>query len=88
MIREEIPRTSNLFGIAAIGLIVGVCAAIFAAGVTSLVDSSPARATAAFTAQTKLPCTRCHTKANGASADNLTDFGKQFHANDNKLPKK
>jgi hypothetical protein len=56
------------------------------AGAATFIGPDPAQASPAFTAQTKLPCTRCHTTPPGAA--NLTDFGKQFQANGNKLPKK
>jgi len=49
------------------------------------IDPSPARATPVFAGQTGLPCTRCHTAPTGGKA--LTDFGKEFQANGNKLKK-
>ena len=61
-------------------------AAILAATTIALVTPSPVLATPAFTAQTKLPCTQCHTAPTGG-ADKLTDFGKEFQANGNKLKK-
>jgi hypothetical protein len=51
----------------------------------SLTIPSPARATPVFAGQTGLPCTRCHTAPTGGKA--LTDFGKDFQANGNKLKK-
>jgi hypothetical protein len=51
----------------------------------SLTIPSPARATPVFAGQTGLPCTRCHTAPTGGKA--LTDFGKEFQANGNKLKK-
>ena len=87
MIRKEMPRNFN-FGMAAFGLAIGVSVAILAAGATTVVAPTSAQASAKFTAQTKQPCTRCHMAAKGASADNLTEFGKEFQANGNKLPKK
>ena len=51
----------------------------------SLTIPSPARATPVFAGQTGLACTRCHTAPTGGKA--LTDFGKEFQANGNKLKK-
>jgi hypothetical protein len=51
----------------------------------SLTIPSPARATPVFAGQTGLACTRCHTAPAGGKA--LTDFGKEFQANGNKLKK-
>jgi hypothetical protein len=44
-----------------------------------------AQASPAFTAQTKQPCTACHTSP--PSAQNLTDVGKKFKENGNQMPK-
>jgi hypothetical protein len=43
-----------------------------------------AAALPAYSQQTNLPCGQCHVKPKGGK--DLTDFGKQFHANGNKLP--
>jgi len=43
-----------------------------------------ARATPQFATQTGLPCNQCHADLN--SPMNLTDFGKAFVANGNKVP--
>jgi hypothetical protein len=51
----------------------------------SLTVPTSARATPVFAGQTGLPCTRCHTAPTGGKA--LTDFGKDFQANGNKLKK-
>jgi hypothetical protein len=51
----------------------------------SLMIPSPAQATPVFAGQTGLACTRCHTSPAGGKA--LTDFGKEFQANGNKLKK-
>jgi hypothetical protein len=88
MVREEMPGTSRLSGMTVFALAIGVSVAILGAGATTLLKPTSAQASAKFTAQTKLPCTRCHTSANGAGAGNLTDFGKEFQANGNQLPKK
>ena len=77
-------RISDLLASAFSCCVVATGAAILAATTIALVTPSPALATPAFTAQTKLPCTQCHTSAAGG-ADKLTDFGKSFKANGNKL---
>ena len=51
----------------------------------SLTIPSSARATPVFAGQTGLPCARCHTAPAGGK--DLTDFGKDFKANGNKLKK-
>ena len=48
-----------------------------------LLAPSPARAKPEFTAQTKLPCGRCHVAPTGGK--DLTDFGKEFKDNGFKL---
>ena len=84
MVRSKTTRTSNLFGRIAICLAIGTGAAT--AGTVVVVTPKPAQATPTFTVQTKLPCTQCHTNAAGG-ANTLTDFGKKFQDNGNKLPK-
>jgi hypothetical protein len=51
----------------------------------SLTIPSPVQATPVFAGQTGQPCTRCHTSQTGGKE--LTDFGKEFKANGNKLKK-
>jgi hypothetical protein len=77
-------RISDLLALAASCGVVAASAGILAATAITLVTPSPVLATPAFTTQTKLPCTRCHTSPAGG-ADKLTDFGKEFKANGNKL---
>ncbi len=61
-------------------------ATVFAvAGVSSLIVSRPAAATAQFAAETKLSCAACHTNPQGAGP--LTAMGEKFKANGNKMPK-
>jgi len=48
-----------------------------------LLAPNPARAKPEFTAQTKLPCGRCHVAPTGGKE--LTDFGKEFKDNGFKL---
>lgn len=60
-------------------------AAIVIAGVTSLLVSRPALATAQFAKDTGKSCGDCHTAAAGGGP--LTPLGEKFKANGNKLPK-
>jgi hypothetical protein len=64
---------------------IGTGAAILTAVVVAIVAFRPAQANPQFAAETKLPCTQCHTSA-PFTAGNLTDFGKKFHDNGNKVP--
>lgn len=63
----------------------GSLAALAAVGVVSLVLTRTASATAQFAKDTGKSCADCHTAAAGGGP--LTDFGKKFQANGNKLPK-
>ena len=63
---------------------VGVAMAIVL--VIASISSHQAQASPKFAAQTKLPCTKCHA-APPNTAQNLTDFGKQFKDNGDQLPK-
>ncbi len=63
----------------------GVAAIVLAAGCIVFIGPRPAQATPEFATQTKLPCTQCH---QGATGSPLTDFGKAFQANGNKVPEK
>jgi hypothetical protein len=85
MVCGQSRKTSNLFGVAALCLAVGAGAAISAVATTVLVGSTPAQATAAYAKDTKLACTKCHSKGK-ASAMNLNDFGMKFQANGHKVP--
>lgn len=72
-------RAALCFGLAA-------GAAMLIGGTMTIIAPQPAQATPAFTEQTHLPCTQCHTSpSNGA---NLTKFGKEFLTNGHKLPKR
>jgi hypothetical protein len=62
-----------------------VAAGTLAAAMIAFAAPRPAHATPQFATQTKLPCSQCHQSATGGP---LTDFGKQFQANGNKLPAK
>jgi hypothetical protein len=62
----------------------GTAAAVMI-GAVSLVISRPAAATQQFAMETGKSCADCHTNPKGGGA--LTDFGKEFKANGNKLPK-
>ena len=57
-----------------------------ALAIAIIVLSAPhaARATPQFATQTGQPCTQCHTDLN--TPMNLTDYGKAFLANGNKVP--
>jgi hypothetical protein len=79
--RLEILTTSRRCATVALCLAGG--AAVLIGG--SLTIPNPAQATPVFAGQTGLPCTRCHTAPAGGKA--LTDFGKEFQANGNKLKK-
>jgi cytochrome c5 len=63
----------------------GSAAALVAVGVTSLVVSRPAAATAQFAKDTGKTCGDCHTNPKGGGA--LTPLGEKFKANGNKMPK-
>lgn len=80
---SEILTTSRRCATVALCLVGIGGATVLIAG--SLTIPSPARATPVFAGQTGLPCTRCHTAPAGGKA--LTDFGKDFQANGNKLKK-
>jgi len=63
-----------------------VTLAVVAAMTASLLASAgSARAMPQFAKETGKPCTQCHQSANGTGG--LTEFGQQFKANGNKLPK-
>ena len=81
---SDIRGASQVSATTALCLAVG--AAITVGGAVALITSNQAYATAKFTADTKLPCTQCHTSP--PNAQNLTDFGKKFKDNGNKLPPK
>ncbi len=61
----------------------GVAAAILIAGAVITVSPRQAQATPAYTAQTKLPCGKCHVNPAGGGPRN--DFGNAFAANGHKL---
>jgi aerobic-type carbon monoxide dehydrogenase small subunit (CoxS/CutS family) len=58
--------------------------ALFGA-VIYLLHSGSAVATTKFGAATGQPCSACHVRPDGGP--DLTDFGKAFQANGNRLPK-
>jgi hypothetical protein len=63
----------------------GLAIAIVVAGAAVILSPRPAQATMAYTAQTGLPCGKCHVNSAGGGA--LTDYGKAFAANGDKVPK-
>jgi hypothetical protein len=75
------PKASKRGPASSLAFILGGGIAVAAAFL--LLASSPARAKPEFTAQTKLPCGRCHTAPTGGK--DLTDFGKEFKDNGFKL---
>ena len=58
--------------------------AALAAAIVILSTPHAAQATQQFATQTGLPCSQCHADLN--TPMNLTDFGKAFLANGNKVP--
>ena len=70
----------SVLAVGTIGLAAAALLGIMAAG------SIPrqAKALPAYAQQTNLPCSQCH--VNPAGGKDLTDFGKKFQANGNKLP--
>jgi hypothetical protein len=74
----------RVFGYRPIALcLVGGITGALIAGV--LIMPKPVQATPVFAGQTGLPCARCHTAPAGGK--DLTDVGKDFKANGNKLKK-
>jgi hypothetical protein len=63
----------------------GAVAAFIIVGTACILISSTATGTPAFGAATGQPCAACHVRPDGGP--DLTDFGKKFQANGNKLPK-
>jgi hypothetical protein len=63
----------------------GVVAALVTASAAYFLLSRTASATPQFGAATGQPCAACHVRPDGGPE--LTDFGKKFQANGNKLPK-
>ena len=80
---KDIQGPSKTSRVVVAGLAAG--AAIAMAIAIASIAPHQAHASPAFTAQTKLPCTQCHTGP--PSAQGLTNLGKQFKDNGNKLPK-
>jgi hypothetical protein len=78
------------FGISDRSVVVALCLAGAGGAAILMVSalavlSRPAQATPVFAGQTGMPCSRCHTSQTGGKE--LTDFGKDFKANGNKLKK-
>jgi len=78
--KHDSPFTLSVLAVGTIGLAAAVLLGIIAAG------SVPRQAAAlpVYSQQTNLPCSQCH--VNPAGGKDLTDFGKKFQANGNKLP--
>jgi hypothetical protein len=65
--------------------LIGVVTALAAASAACFLISRSATATPQFGAATGQPCAACHVRPDGGTE--LTEFGKKFQANGNKLPK-
>jgi hypothetical protein len=65
--------------------LLGVVTALVTATAACFLISVSAVATPKFGAATGQPCAACHVRPDGGTE--LTDFGKKFQANGNKLPK-
>jgi hypothetical protein len=65
--------------------LLGVVTALVTASGACFLISRSAIATPQFGAATGQPCAACHVRPDGGPE--LTDFGKKFQANGNKLPK-
>jgi hypothetical protein len=63
----------------------GLVGILVAAAAVCLLESPAAVATPQFGAATGQPCSACHVRPDGGA--DLTDLGKKFQANGNKLPK-
>ncbi len=85
MVREEIPRTFNLFGTTAIAMAAAVASAVLIAGTAVTLSPRQAQALPAYASQTGLPCGKCHVNPAGGGPRNA--FGKAFAAAGHKLPK-
>ena len=68
-----------------IASVLGVLTVLVTASGACFLISRSAIATPQFGATTGQPCAACHVRPDGGTE--LTDFGKKFQANGNKLPK-
>ena len=68
-----------------IASVLGVLTALVTASGACFLISRSAIATPQFGAATGQPCAACHVRPDGGTE--LTDFGKKFQANGNRLPK-
>jgi hypothetical protein len=64
---------------------VAMVAALLIASAACLLIARTAKATPQFGAATGQPCAACHVRPDGGP--DLTEFGKKFQANGNKMPK-
>ena len=83
MARFEIRRRTTLIGVLTVWVTFAVGAVILVGGAIVAIAPGPAQALPTYTQQTNLPCSRCHTNPGGGA--DLTDFGKEFQANGDKL---
>jgi hypothetical protein len=65
--------------------LLGAVTALVTASAACFLVSRAATATPQFGAATGQPCAACHVRPDGGTE--LTEFGKKFRANGNKLPK-
>jgi hypothetical protein len=65
--------------------LLGVVTALVTGSAACFLIARSATATPQFGAATGQPCAACHVRPDGGTE--LTDFGKKFQANGNKLPK-
>ena len=68
-----------------IARLLGVLTVLVTASAACFLIARSASATPKFGAATGQPCAACHVRPDGGTE--LTDFGKKFQANGNKLPK-
>jgi hypothetical protein len=85
MARFHIPSVTNLIGVLGLWVALAIGVAILVGSAITAMAPRSAQALPAYTQQTGLPCSQCHT--NPAGGRDLTDFGKQFQANGDKLKK-
>ena len=72
--------TLGMLAVGTTGLAVAAILGIVASGSVP----RPAAALPIYAQQTNLPCSQCHVNPQGGK--DLTDFGKKFQANGDKLP--
>jgi hypothetical protein len=76
---SRVPVKSAMLALTAL-----LATAVLTVAIVLLSAPHAAQATQQFATQTGLPCSQCHADLNAPM--NLTDFGKAFLANGNKVP--